>query len=72
MSLYDILDLINDINGEAKNIIVKSLSENQSHINNIRDKINNGRYSKEDIIKDLDLKKILTEMELADLKDRLS
>lgn len=71
MSLYDILDIIGDINGDAKFDIVNELASNAAKVNKIKNKLSRGQDPLEVMSEELPLNTILSTIEYEDLKDRL-
>ena len=71
MSLYDVLDIIGDINSKVKFMLVDELARNASLTNKIKDKLYKGNDTLDTMNEEFKLNKMLSEMEYADLEDRL-
>ena len=71
MSLYDVLDIIGDINSKVKFMLVGELANNAVTVNKIKDKLYKGSDPLDTMNEELKLNTLLSEMEYSDLEDRL-
>ena len=70
MSLYDVLDIIGDINSEVKFKIVGELSNDATKVNKIKNKLSRGYAALEVITEEFPLNILLSDMEYSDFEDR--
>jgi len=71
MSLYDVLDIIGDINSKVKFMLVDELASNAATVNKIKGRLYKGNDPLATMNEEFELDKMLSEMEYADLEDRL-
>ena len=70
MSLYDVLDIIGDINSEVKFKIVGELAGDATKVNKIKNKLSRGYAPLEVITEEFPLNILLSDMEYSDFEDR--
>jgi len=74
MSIYDVLDTVRDINDDVYTAIITGLSSQPSKFTALRQKVEQTKKSVDVLAiaaPELELKTYLTEMEYADLEDRM-